>query len=75
MQLFANHAHWRGAATCQALDKLDAVISVGADPNRIVHSIAGRRALDTKSRAQLFHQLEAGALVESTPTNGIFGGC
>ena len=59
IEVFANHAHWCGAAACQAFHKFDAVISIGADPDRIVRSIAGSRALDTKIRAQMFHQLEA----------------
>src|SRR5439155_1570099 len=53
-----NHADGRGAAACQAFNKLDAVVSIRANSNGIVHSIAIRRALDFKARTQIFHQLE-----------------
>src|SRR6266516_6958265 len=46
-------------AAGQAFDKLDAIVSIRADGNWIVHSIAVRRALDTEARAQFFHQLKA----------------
>src|SRR4030081_2495852 len=46
-------------AAGKAFNKLNAVIPVGADRNRIVHCIAVRRASDTKARAQFFHQLKA----------------
>src|SRR6266478_6733583 len=46
-------------AAGKAFNKLNAVISVGADRNWIVHCVAVRRTLDTKARAQFVHQLKA----------------
>jgi hypothetical protein len=46
VQLFANHAHWRGVATGQTLNKLDAASSVGADGDRIMHFFTITRALN-----------------------------
>ena len=57
VQLVANHANWRGAAAGQALDKLDAVISVGADRDRIMHSFTITRALDSQTSRTNFPSL------------------
>src|SRR6266571_7169171 len=58
MQLFANHAHGRGAAASQAFNKLNAVVSIRANGNGIMNSFAIWRALDFKRRTQIFYQLE-----------------
>ena len=58
MQLFANHAHGRGAAACQAFNKLDAVVSICTNGDGIMNSVAVERALDSKGRAQIIHQVE-----------------
>ena len=66
VQRFANHAHWRRAAACQAFYKLNAVFSIGADGDGIMfaagrirpvcgHSLAIGLALDSKLRAHVFH--------------------
>ena len=49
-QLFADHAHWRGAAACQTFDKLDAVISIGTHRDGIVHPIARAPAFNSSRR-------------------------
>src|SRR5438477_6163632 len=59
VQLFANHAHWRGVATGQTLNKFDAASSVGTDRDRIVHFFTITRALDSQIRAQIFHQFQS----------------
>jgi len=48
VQLFANHAHWRGVAAGQTLNKFDAASSVGADRDRIRHFFTITRALDSR---------------------------
>src|SRR5204863_4030690 len=58
-QFFANHAHWRGVATGQTLNKFDAVSSVGADGDWIMHFFTITRALDSRTRAQNFHQFQS----------------
>src|SRR5262249_30015147 len=60
-QLFANHAYWRGVAAGQAFDEFNAVLSIGADRDRLVHLSTTTPALDSQRRAQVFHQ------VKSTP--------
>src|SRR6266536_1269265 len=55
-QLFTDHADWRGAAARQTFDKLDAVITIGADRNGIVHSVAMAPAINSRRRTQIFHQ-------------------
>ena len=67
MQLVVDHANRRGAAAGETFDKLNAVISVGTDRNRRMHSIllglachTGAqlsRRLNSRSRAQIFHHL------------------
>src|SRR6266545_3340583 len=47
---------WRGAAARQTFDKLDAVITIGADRNGIVHSVAMAPAINSRRRTQIFHQ-------------------
>src|SRR4051812_19731032 len=59
VQLFANHAHWRGVAAGQTLNKFDAVSSVGADGDWIMHFFTITRALDSQTRAQNFHQFQS----------------
>ena len=59
VQLFANHAHWRGVAAGQTLNKFDAVSSVGADRDRIMHFFTITRALDSQTRAQIFHHFQS----------------
>src|SRR5215469_96341 len=44
MQLFANHADRRRVAARQTLDKLDAVISIGTNQDRIVFAVRRIRA-------------------------------
>ena len=64
MQRLANHADWRGAAAGQTFNKLDAVITVGADRDRIVHFFAMTRALNSQTRAQIFHQSNLPAMAQ-----------
>ena len=59
VQLVANHAHWRGVAAGQTLNKFDAVSSVGADRDRIMHFFTITRALDSQTRAQIFHHFQS----------------
>ena len=59
VQLFANHAHWRGVAAGQTLNKFDAVSSVGAHRDRIMHFFTITRALDSQTRAQIFHHFQS----------------
>ena len=59
MQFFANHAHWRGVAAGQTLNKFDAVSSVGADRDRIMRFFTIARALDSQTRAQIFHHFQS----------------
>src|SRR5205823_6409274 len=59
VQFSANHAHWRGVATGQTLNKFDAVSSVGADRDRIMRFFTITRALDSQTRAQISHHFQS----------------
>src|ERR1700748_611065 len=58
-QLFANHAHGRGVATGETFNKFDAVLSVGADRDRIMHFLTRTWSLDSEIRAQIFHHFQS----------------
>src|SRR5262245_46312860 len=58
-QFFANHAHWRRVATGQALNKFDAVSSVRTDSDRIVRLFVITWALNSQTRAQIFHHFQS----------------
>ena len=51
VQLLIYQANGRGAATGEAFNELDAVISIGANRNEIVHSIALLFAFNSGRRA------------------------
>jgi hypothetical protein len=59
VQLVANHAHWRGVATGKTFNKFDAVSSIGAHRDRIMRFPIITRALDSQTRAQIFHQFQS----------------
>ena len=49
------HAYGRGAAACKAFNELDAVISVCAYRNWIMHSLSVYFTADSGRGAQVFH--------------------
>jgi hypothetical protein len=51
VQLLVYHANRRGPAAGKAFDELDAVISIGANGNGIVHSLGLMFALNSSRRA------------------------
>ncbi len=59
MQLFANHADRRGVAAGQALNKFDAVSSVGTDRDRVMRFFTTPRALNSQTRRHVFHQFQS----------------
>src|SRR5439155_19963597 len=59
VQLFANHAHWRGVAAGQALNKFDAVSSVGAEGEWNKHFFTITLALHFTTRQQILHQFDS----------------
>ena len=59
MQLFPNHAHGCGVATGQALNKFDAVSSVGTDCDRIMRFFTIPPVLDSQTRAKVFHHFQS----------------
>src|SRR5262245_25747275 len=58
-QFFADHAHWGGVTTGQALDKFYAVSSVRADCDRTVRFFAIFRLPDSEACAQIFHHFQS----------------
>src|SRR3954454_23859662 len=77
VQFFPNHADWCGVAAGQTLNKFNAVISVRADRYRIMHFFTITRALDSKTRAHVFHQFQSashGATECATDPNMRFSG-
>src|SRR5207244_8189149 len=50
-QILIDHAYGRRAATGEAFNELDAVISIGADRNGIVHSLTVSFAINSSRRA------------------------
>src|SRR6267378_4871741 len=59
VKLFADHAHWRGVTAGKAFNKFDAVSSVGAHCDRIMRFFTITWALDSQTRAQIFHQFQS----------------
>ena len=59
VQFVIHHADRRGAAAGETFDKFNAVISISAYRNRIMHSIALVLALNSSRRTEIFHQLVA----------------
>src|SRR5262245_226371 len=59
VQFFSNHAHWRGVATGQTLNKFDAVSSVGANSDRTMRFFSITGAPDSQTRAQIFHYFQS----------------
>ena len=51
VQILVDHAYGRRAAACEAFDELDAVISIGADRNGVVHSLALAFGFNSSCRA------------------------
>src|SRR3954464_5221393 len=77
VQLFPNHADWCSVAAGQTLNKFNAVISVRTDRDRIMHFFTIARALDSKTRAHVFHQFQSashGATECATDPNMRFSG-
>jgi hypothetical protein len=59
VQLVANHARWRGVAAGQTLNKFEAAISVRADRDWIMRFFTITGALDSPTRAQIFHHFQS----------------